>query len=516
MHFSYDSLIELKHHFVGALIQPCPFWLAPAEGVQVGLLGGGVAETPEGCIVDFGTVAALGEEVRSVRLENLGQETLTLRLEGAPPPWLVVRWTSEEIAGRVPLAGAGGAADLELVFRGARTEAEALQATLRLVAESAAGENRPLAVTALVRTRLGGRHGRFDWNGAAVPGAHDFGTLDPTAASSAASAYTLRITGAGDASLKIELHGLPDWLTCEDGGATRSGPAPGLFHSATCARGQVFEAVLRPVVSFRFLGPRQARITLVTDDDREELRRQELELSARFESATTYLETLVPEPFLAVPPATYDLKIPLTNWGRPAARLELEACPAGLTILNLPGVKGATGRLPGRADALVRLASERLAPGPHQLRLVLRILQENPRLLSVPIRVTVVPIEIDPPRLDFGRVGDRPEKRVLRLWATDGRPLRLRVEPLPALAGLLACSVDAAGGIQVECRPRPETPQGFAHDGPGIAVSDPTLKFRREIPVALRTGGGPWWKIALALTFLLLAVAVLALVRHLA
>lgn len=515
MDLSYDSLIELKHHFVGALTQPCPFWLAPAEGTEVGFLGGGVAETPDGCSVDLGAVPALGEEVRAVRLLNLGREPLTLRLEGAPPPWLAVRWPAGETAGRVPLAGAGGAADLELAFRGTHLAEETLQATLRLVAEGADGESRQLAMTVRLRTRLG-RHGRFDFNGAAAPERHDFGALDPTAAAAAAPAYTLRIAGAGDAPLGIELHGLPDWLTCEIGGATRSGPAAGRFHDAACARGEVFEATFRPVVSFRFLGLREARVTLVTDDEREELRRVEIELRAQIETAAVYLEALVPEPFFVVPPATHDLKIPLTNWGRSPARLEVEECPAGLEVLPLPGVKGATGRLRGRADLRVRLASEGLAPGPHQLRLVLRV-QGSPRRLAVPIRATVVPVEIDPPRLDFGRVGERPERRVVHLRAADGRPLRLRAETLPALAGLLTCSVDAAGALEVEVRPRPETPPGFAHDGPGIVVSEPALKLRREIPVTLRTGGGPGWKIALVLTFLLLAVAALTLVsRHLA
>src|SRR5436190_10245662 len=110
MKLSHESFLELKRHFLGVLSEPSPLWVVPAPGPRVLLAGtalrwGGVS------VVDLGTVESPGEERRTLRVENLGTETLTLELENSNP-WLEARWLRGN--GHI-LHLDGSSAELELV-----------------------------------------------------------------------------------------------------------------------------------------------------------------------------------------------------------------------------------------------------------------------------------------------------------------------------------------------------------------------------------------------------------------
>jgi hypothetical protein len=288
MKLSQESLLGLKRHFLGALSEPSPFWIVPAPGPKLLLTSDGdLRISPSAFVVDFGTVESPGEERRTLRVINLDQETLLLKVRN-PNPWLTASWLGNG-DGTIAHLAAGGS-ELELVAAHDCLEEKRLAGSVELLAETLGGSS----LSSEIQVRLAATRphpvGRYDFQGSAEPGPFDFGLLDPAASGpEAAVSYTLSFQNLTSVPLVVSFADLPAWLVFEVDGHQRRGPAAGRFFE----RPAPFQAEVRPVRTFQFLGRQSGRLRLITNDSRPDLQQVDLELSARIESSKPYVSVPV-------------------------------------------------------------------------------------------------------------------------------------------------------------------------------------------------------------------------------
>lgn len=324
MKLSQESLLGLKRHFLGALSEPSPVWIVPAPGPSLLLASDDVLKRSAGaCVVDFGRVESPGEERRKLRVINLEQEPLLLRLRN-PNDWLLATWQSNS-GNANTLHLAPGGAELHLVVAHDFLQETELAGRVELLAETLAGSS--LSSELLVRFTAVRPHpvGRYDFQGSTEPRPHDFGLLDPAASDpEAAACYSLSFDNLTAVPLEVSFSDLPAWLVFEVDGHQRRGPAAGRFFE----RRAPFRAVIRPVRSSRFAGPQSGRLRMVTNDARRELQQMDLALSARFEPSV---------PGIAAEPPTLARLSPgeQVAGASPARQFRIEALVAAALFLLL-------------------------------------------------------------------------------------------------------------------------------------------------------------------------------------
>lgn len=323
MKLSQESLLGLKRHFLGALSEPSPVWIVPVPGPRLLLASDGALQRSAGaCVVDFGRVESPGEERRRLRVVNLQQETLLLRIRN-PHSWLAAAWQGDRDGDTVHLAS--GSVDLELVVAHDSLEETELAGAVEILAETLDGSS--LSSGFLVRLAAVRPHpvGRYDFQGSAQPRPHDFGLLDPAASGAdAAAPYSLSFDNLTAVPLEVSFADLPAWLVFEVDGHQRRGPASGRFFE----RRAPFRAVIRPVRSSRFVGPQSGRLRMVTNDARRELQQVDLALSARFEPSASSVAAELPA-LARVPPGEPVTELP------PADRVRVEVLVAAALFLLL-------------------------------------------------------------------------------------------------------------------------------------------------------------------------------------
>jgi hypothetical protein len=497
MNLTHDAIQELKRHFVGGPSEPSRFWLARADGPQVGCAGEGVSEATGGFSLHFGPVPALGEQSRIVFAENLGQDPLRLALRN-PNPWLRVCWRGR--AHEVRLTG-GEKAALEVVFRGEEPEARAYAGSVLLTGEGETGEATVVELGVRLTTFLEGPFGRFSFGGFEEPRAHDFGQIDPVPARRAAEPgeaaagagaaeecppYTVAITSVGSEPLRVAFEDLPAWLSADVDGYRREGPAQGTFFE----RQAPVRIEFRPVRDAERLGARTGRITLRSNDSRPAFRLLPLTLSVRLERERPYVTAAEVFPVTVARPHRRSMEIQLANCGNIPARLDLARKSFTLAVGALPEIPGAGEREPGRAVVKAEIAVEDLAVGTHALDLALHVRDGDPAEIWIKVPVTVVEVESAPDLLDFGavRAGERRE-RSMSFRTGDGRPLHLEVRVLPEVRDLISAEVASDGTLRAVCHlPAGSAPASF--DAAGIEVTETRLGFRRHVRVRWKPAAG--------------------------
>ena len=296
MKISQESLLGLKRHFLGALSEPSPVWIVPAPGPRLLLASeGALSGSPGACVVDFGTVESPGEERRRLRVINLDQELLLLRIRN-PNTWLSASWQGHAGRNSDALHLAAGAAELDLVVPHDFLEETALAGPVELLAETLTGSSLSSEVLVRLATVRPYPAGRYDFQGSTEPRPFDFGHL---AGPESAASYSLSFENLTQVPLEVGFADLPAWLVFEVDGHQRRGPAEGRFFE----RRAPFRATIRPFHSPRFAGPQSGRLRMITNDARGELRQMDLALSARF-GPSNLAVTAAPPPVVAESPAS--------------------------------------------------------------------------------------------------------------------------------------------------------------------------------------------------------------------
>jgi hypothetical protein len=367
MTLSRDSIFALQRHFLGALSAPSRTWLEPLPSQPLVFIGDAMRSHSDGCVVDFGSVSSPGEERRLVRVCNRGAEQADVRLD-EPPAWLIATWLERD--GDTASLASGESATLELIVpHDAERE---FRGTLRFHVADRSEE---------LRVQMTARRwhpvARFDFNGLLVPARFDFAAGDQP--------YALSVANATSIPLVVTFADLPDWLTFEAGGQSRSGPAEGAFFE----RAAPFAVQLRA----HKLGVHEGVLRIRTNDPRPELQAFELQFAACVVAATPCVRVTSPERVRLRADQTITVVAQLENLGRVAARTSKEAVPGALSVPEAPVVPAAHDGRPGSAELLIRVAPRNLSPGAHALTLTLRIEGGDPATIDVPVRFNV-----DPPR----------------------------------------------------------------------------------------------------------------------
>jgi len=384
MKLSQESLLGLKRHFLGALSEPSPVWIVPAPGPKLLLTSDGdLRISPSAFVVDFGTVESPGEERRTLRVINLDQETLLLKVRN-PNPWLTASWLGN--GGGTIAHLAAGRSDLELVAAHDFLEEKRLAGSVELLAETLSGSS--LSSEIQVRLAATKPHpvGLYDFQGSAKPESIDFGLLDPAASGpEAAVSYSFSFQNMTSVPLVVSFADLPAWLVFEVDGHQRRGPAAGRFFE----RPAPFQAEVRPVRTSQFLGLQRGRLRLTTNDFRPDLQQVDLQLTATIEPSKPCV-TVDPPALTRISPAeSCWMEAVLANWGKTPARLSLKSVSPAIQIQERPVVPAARNGEPGRAALRIRVSSSQLASGPQSLPLVLHVQDGEPAEVSVPVWVNV-------------------------------------------------------------------------------------------------------------------------------
>jgi len=382
MKLSEESFVGLKRHFLGVLSEPSPLWVVPAPGPRVLLAGAALRWNGES-VVDLGTAESPGEERQTLRVVNLGTETLTLKLEN-PNPWLEARWFQGH--GHV-LHLDGSSAELELVVDHDFLEDTVLAGSVRLLAESLDGKSRAAEIPVRFATHRTQPYGQFGFQGLPEPRVFDFGSLDvKSSGQDMLPAYTLSIQNLTSVPLVVSFADLPAWLVFEVDGYQRRGPVSGRFFERTAP----FQVEIRPICSLQFLGTQRSSLRLRTNDARPAWRDVNLEFTARIETTKPYVTLTAPQRARLAPGEAGWVEAVLTNWGHSPARLSLRSLSPALQLHDRPVVPGARDGKPGQATLRIRIAPSQLPPGPHSLLLTLRIENGEPQDIAIPVGVDVV------------------------------------------------------------------------------------------------------------------------------
>ncbi len=285
MDLSAESWSGLKRHFLGALTQPSTCRVVPVPGPRFLLTSDGPLQgVPQGCLVDLGEVEPLGKGRRTVRVVNLGSETLTARIRNTVP-WLEARWSH----GRSDSMHVGeDGAELELIGLHDSLEEKPLASSFQLLLETLTGERTSSEILVRLASRRSYAHGRYDFDGTADPHPCDFGALDLSAEDlERPRSCRISFQDVTKEPLRVCFSNLPGWLVFEVDGFQRKGPVDGRFFERTAP----FEVEIRPVLSPESIGHRLDYLLLQTNDGRPSFKEMLLEFSAEITSTQSFSKT---------------------------------------------------------------------------------------------------------------------------------------------------------------------------------------------------------------------------------
>lgn len=277
MELNSDALAGWRRCFLPQRPEVFAGWVGPAAGPELGFAGPGVEAEAGGCRVSVPSVR-LGEvgEAR-VAVENLGQESLTLELDGSLEG---VRAGWENGGSSFWLDRGGGRGELRLVVALPGAEPSRLVGTLWVEAEDGRGERRRFAVEVDAASVLAAARGRFRFHGETEPplAAFAFGTVSSTHALPRPSAYSVSVETVGSVPLTLEITEVPAWLSVE----STSGSLAAAPHGSIRLTAPVTFA-FRPRAGAHLLGALHGSVCLRTNDDRPVFQELRLPFSALFE-----------------------------------------------------------------------------------------------------------------------------------------------------------------------------------------------------------------------------------------
>ncbi|PYQ27542.1 MAG: hypothetical protein DMF56_19365 [Acidobacteria bacterium] len=351
MSLSRDSILALQRHFLGALSEPARTWLEPMAAARVAFAGDAIRIDGEGCLVDFGTVESPGEDHRLLRVSERGARI------SEQPPWLTVRWIDDSTLALIAIHDTERdfCDPLRLSFSDGRSQALRVRMSAR--------RTHPIA--------------ELNFNGWPAPHPFDFGANEHP--------YVLSVGNRSGVPLVVSFADLPEWLRFEIDDRWRDGPLPGRFFR----RSAPFSVRIRPRP--RFFGRRNGSIHLQTNDPRADMQSIELAFAACVEPAKPCVISFAPQANRLRADQSMTVSARLENWSRSPARVHAHVVPAALRVLEWPVVPAARDGQPGAAMLPIRILPAQLAPGAHALSVSIRVLDGEPAVVDVPMRVEVTP-----------------------------------------------------------------------------------------------------------------------------
>lgn len=387
MKLSEESFVGLKRHFLGALTEPSRLWIVPSPGPRLLFTARGVLQRREGgCTADFGTVNSPGQETRTLRVSNLGAETITVALQRLPS-WLDAHWVQPGGGEIVHLTPGEEGAELALTVEHDFLKDTILRGSITFLSRDLSGNQCSEEIPVRMATRRALPVGLYDFHGSPEPHPHDFGVLDPTTSGpESLVSFTLSIQSLTSIPLVVSFADLPAWLSFEVDGYQRRGPSRGRFFE----RAAPFTVEIRPIRTPQFLGSRQDRLCLWTNDARPEFQMVDLQFSAKIESARPVLRAIPPERVRAHSSEPCLVEALVENWGQSPAQVTLQAIDPALHVAERPVIPGALDGQPGRATLQIQISPAKLSPGPQALTLTLRVDGGVPPEITLPVGVDVV------------------------------------------------------------------------------------------------------------------------------
>ncbi|HEY6141053.1 MAG TPA: hypothetical protein VI670_25125 [Thermoanaerobaculia bacterium] len=375
MTFDADSIFRLKRHFIGALSVAWRVRLDAAPSPRVLLTsGGGVLRgIASGCAVDFGTAASPGRERRTLRLAGLDSNVEAVAV-AETPPWLVATWSAST-------------SEVELVAEHDAAVVTNLRGDLRFLLTLAGGQTREEKLAVRLIARPTQALGRYNFYGHPRPQPVDFGVVDPA---DAAAVREIVVEPLTSVPLIVSFHDLPAWLTFACDGEERRGPIAGRFFE----RPAPFRAALRPIASRPTLGPQRGAMRIRTNDGDPFFHDVALELSAIVEPRAPFVVAAAPRDGEQTR-RRFTAAARLENWGREHARMLVRELDPALEVRSLPVVPPAHQGRPGVAVLPIGIDAAKLGAGLHPLSITLGVIEGEPPIVTVPLRVNVVP---RPPR----------------------------------------------------------------------------------------------------------------------
>jgi ribosomal protein L40E len=471
-------LRDILGSFIPDPMGTSPFVLQPAGGPCLLLEGEDIAPDNDGYKLCAGEVEAGGRLDRTVRLENIGLDPMTVTVEeNTVGDGLEI----EPLTASLP-PGEDAAFTVGLLLPSAI--GVAIEHCLRFTIERPGGQFEiPLSLEA--QTGQVGPAPSFFYQGGPCPETIDFGDVDarllmkPEEADQSSSVLTVAASNNGKEPYVLT-------VTMEGEGFTLTGPGEEGAASAEVSPEGLANVTIRPTPLP--LGKHQASLWLTATHPRRGT------LATRRLALTAAVRAL--GPLFSVEPVEDRLRVAAQGRGR----LELTLCNFAprtdqVTIQALAGeteVASATvnlpagdGLLPTAEQAFLDIETTGLAPGEHVL--TLRGVSEatpqcNP---PAPVVLVVSQVTLDPPILDFGSL--RPGEE---------RELRVAIQPpLGAVPRCMVCEelesvLETTGepdGFVARLRnwtEGPENPQ--AYQGPGIALTIPGIGFSDTIEVQLQ------------------------------
>jgi hypothetical protein len=444
-------------------------WLARADRPWLRFAGPHVTDTEEdGCSVELDAERLMTGRSQSIRIENLGQDAVTVRL---PTLHGALRASLSNGEANIRLERGGGSTDL--YFEIVAASGEEVPEVLALVAEG--DDSRTFSVR--LRWNQEVRLGRFDFNGLLAPQRFDFGDVDPRA-DEPATRYRLRVSSLTTEPLRIRLKDLPSWLALETAGLRRPGPLPGTFFD----RPTPVDLTLYPP-SLDALGPLRAVVRLETDDMRGAMQHFDLELAARFGSRRPRLRVVGVPALQVMRGGEYPLRLDLENFGTVPARLSVADTSPGIGHnQHTPEVPAACSE-PGRAVLELVVNTVELEHGTHERFCEIAVEEGDPARLRIPLRISVRNVTWQH-EIDFGRLEAGRPKQVVFLAQADGAPLHPIAEPAPEAEKFLTIRVVDGQRVQVICKPPAKCPPG-SYDL-RVRLRQPKLFFDGDVAVRVR------------------------------
>lgn len=486
-----DRLSELKSFFIGELTVTSNVWAGPVKTPHLFFRGDGTAYQDGKWVAEWGDVPAVGTATKSVCIENLGQERLTLFAK-SNQDWLDCQWQRTDQSQAV--LDTGDCLNLEAVFRGKEMKAQTLTGTLQITAKTDSGAEKAFPLTVKLTAHIRLPYASFDFNGSPLPEPYDFGVISPLEKRAAhIPSYRLFIENRGTEVLETSFEDCPGWLKIFmiNISASRDNL------QFQISPGQTAVAVVAPRPCLDFMGLNKGILICQTNDMRKAYERLALHFQCVQEIETPYIAFEEPEPAEVFPNIPYELDIPLCNRGKTPAHIAVKSQHKWIKPGRGLLVPGAAGLTPGKARLHVSIRADRESPGMHEANLELTILNDSQPPIYIPLTVCIVKIEYSPRLLDFGVLNTKTSSSLsVTFKASNGRELSLEAEPLPELKDHLRITV----------KPTPELGENFRvtmnphtleitlqdagelseYEGPGIIVRESRSGYEDTIPVKFR------------------------------
>jgi hypothetical protein len=474
-----DYLPALKDIFVGGeLQQPQQSWIVAVEEPFLDIYGEDVCSENDTLRLDFKDVIPRQREQRTVSIQNVTQQPVLVTVNKTDADIAAV-WKNNSFDIHLEPAGTE---ELKISFNGNSFDEKVIEQAVSLVSEMETGGSKEFLLQVRVQPVPTFPQAEFKLNSSSRLSAYDFGTMDPMAGGlEVIEPCRLSVKNTGTGQLKCSLGSLPGWLAAEINDRSIDELNPEFFVEAE----EETIVNFRPVETLEFPGKQKSYIRLETNDIRPADGNINIQFLITLDIVEAYV-TLENEPTIELLHGKID-KVPvqLLNWGGKPARIKLDDPSGVVTLEEEIDIPAAINGSPQKMVLPLVVDGKLLKPGDYRYNVILTIPGSSREQLEVPLSVTIIWIDIQPPQIDFGIVDlERENVVTLTFQASDGRDLVLEVAAVNDLKDYLELKQPGSDTIDVHFRnmnPGLVKPQ---YKGDGIDVHERGMDFHSNIPVS--------------------------------